>query len=502
MWSVEEQQNMVQRLRCFLAIKIRAGVLFAAALALALQLYGGVMQPLPANATATMAASYNFDTYEGGATWADQADWAFYGTSAYTGETTTSCGVAPNCVKFDDDGDAATYVLPEDREFVSLGFTLKKNGTTSTFQLEALNSKGEVIGEVQVYTEGDTYADLPLPVEARSVRFSLHKLSGNFSLDDVVVETRMRAPMLEFTKKPVAMTNSNFEVAVTAKDASGLDEAGFSIKASDPESNTQVDVCAPETLRIELNTDKTEATLTCTVDVSLLKDSLRYSLIIQATDRTGAVGRVALPFTVDRVAPVVSFAGYQGVNTTPLLMGGSDENVVLISIDGGVPKEVAVEDGAWQYQVVTPLTVGTHTIEVTATDEAGNMASTTRFVDGQSISAVLTVVAPVITVPFEPLPEAPTLIVQPVADVSPVTVFRANIVGSAIRPEVSPPDTSQTKEQQMIDVSKMLQDSERPAVISPSTQGWKIIGIAWYWWFLGVAAFVGGVIMYRRRIKG
>lgn len=105
-----------------------------------------------------------------------------------------------------------------------------------------------------------------------------------------------------------------------------------------------------------------------------------YTIHLVAVDSAGNHSAAAsYDVTVDHTKPNVMVNNYSGYDSTPSLSGSVDDPTatatVMVAIDGGTPEAAVVQGGTWNYTVNTPLAVGTHTVEVTATDPFGNVST-------------------------------------------------------------------------------------------------------------------------------
>ncbi len=106
-----------------------------------------------------------------------------------------------------------------------------------------------------------------------------------------------------------------------------------------------------------------------------------YTLEVRARDTVGNVDPTPATYTwtVDTVppeVPVVESPAQNGtVDTpTPVIRGSAEPNsTVIVIIDGQVVGTTRTDaSGNWSYTPTTPLTPGSHEVQVRATDEAGN----------------------------------------------------------------------------------------------------------------------------------
>jgi hypothetical protein len=124
-----------------------------------------------------------------------------------------------------------------------------------------------------------------------------------------------------------------------------------------------------------------------------------HAITATATDPAGNTGPASAPITVDvdtsaPVAPVVSSPASGGItnDTTPTFAGVAEPGSTIIVSEGGAQLCTATADpvtGAWSCTPTTPLSQGSHTVAVTATDLAGNTGAPTNHgftVDSSAVS--------------------------------------------------------------------------------------------------------------------
>lgn len=83
----------------------------------------------------------------------------------------------------------------------------------------------------------------------------------------------------------------------------------------------------------------------------------------------------------DNVGTVVNVpSGGTTNDATPLLSGTAEANSTIAIFEGGtqIGTVLANASGAWSFTPTSPLTDGTHTFNVTATDPLGNVSSSSN----------------------------------------------------------------------------------------------------------------------------
>jgi len=131
-----------------------------------------------------------------------------------------------------------------------------------------------------------------------------------------------------------------------------------------------------------------------------LTDEGVYEVTLAARDAAGGTStsgnrsaNVVVTFTIDNTAPVAAIDAYTGTDTTPTLTGTVDDPtaVLTVAIDGGSAMAATNNgDGTWSFDIISALSVGSHTVVLIATDTAGNSYQATANVTVQAPHASLT----------------------------------------------------------------------------------------------------------------
>lgn len=201
---------------------------------------------------------------------------------------------------------------------------------------------------------------------------------------------------------PIPLADGLHTVDITATDAAGntaTDFVRFGLDSSLPE----LDIITPphhgytnQSAPTISGTADPGATIEVTIDGVLVgtataDEAGEWSLIVTVPLADGehtviastenSAGRTASDhhvFTVDTAPPALAVTspeeGESLADATPTIRGtGEPGAVVEIAIDGMVIGTVVVaDDGTWSFTPTAPLTDGTHTVVVTASDPAGN----------------------------------------------------------------------------------------------------------------------------------
>ncbi|EXS22085.1 bacterial Ig-like domain family protein, partial [Acinetobacter sp. 742879] len=104
-----------------------------------------------------------------------------------------------------------------------------------------------------------------------------------------------------------------------------------------------------------------------------------HSVTVTATDLAGNTGTDTGTVTIDTIAPVVGFTDASTNDTTPALTGTIDDPAatVVVTVDGVDYPATNNGDGTWTLadNILPVLADGPHTVNVTATDVAGNVST-------------------------------------------------------------------------------------------------------------------------------
>lgn len=247
--------------------------------------------------------------------------------------------------------------------------------------------------------------------------------------------------------------------------------------------------------------------LTAVFESTALADG-EHTLHVSTTDRHGVVSEASLLFIVDGTNPVVTtnikqnqvlqnIVSIEGEAADPRL---SSFNIRIFNSEGEplvldaqndskewAANEVAATTAAaleWDTSLVAD---GSYKIQLTARDNVGNETVLTRTVIVNNVPDVIG--GGPITDPL--LDQLSKQLAQPfpvVANLAPPAYIPDNTIQKASDTNVS-----------SIKVSVPETDRNAETVaIAPSEEGWRIYGVAWYWWLL--LALATSFILYRWRL--
>ena len=274
--------------------------------------------------------------------------------------------------------------------------------------------------------EVDTTApalDITQPAEGSETSDRRPTISGTSDPNQVVVLVINAGTANERTVNVTADANGNWTftptndlptgantIDATATDAAGnqtIDSVSFTVSASaDVAINTPGDGTATndttpdvtgtgepgQTVSIVIDAGTpTEETATVTVEpdgswsytpMTALVEG-EHTVDVSQTGSGGMMSSDTVTFEVDTTPPSVRITDPADATTTgdstPAIEGSTDEAgaVVTLVIDAGTPDETTVTvtadaNGNWSYSPADPLADGTHTVDATVTDPAGN----------------------------------------------------------------------------------------------------------------------------------
>ncbi|WP_165727529.1 Ig-like domain-containing protein, partial [Pseudoalteromonas sp. 31A1] len=152
----------------------------------------------------------------------------------------------------------------------------------------------------------------------------------------------------------------------------------------------------PQTITTEVLADGT-----FTVDVSDELSEGEYSVDVSITDTAGNESTEVTTGTIDTSAPVITIDALADSNdTTPTISGtatGEPEGTVVtitVTDEAGNPQTITTEvlaDGTFSVDVPNELSEGEFTVEVSATDTAGNETTATTTGEVDTLAPVITI---------------------------------------------------------------------------------------------------------------
>lgn len=225
-----------------------------------------------------------------------------------------------------------------------------------------------------------------------------------------------------------------------------------------------------------------------------------YQLVLQASDTLGnqtapIVRPLTLENTLGSMNPVITASSPNASNSTFISLSGQTLGSVAImtvrildATDGTVIATLQPVDGRWSYQIAAP-TSGTYRYVVEAIDENGNVIVYPPLT--QVIARFLAPIANTIDGSLM----APLSSTSAFRTVATPTTLPVALQGASTMTDRPGPVTAVTP---VVDATP---PSEGGVVVAPTPEGWKVFGIAWYWWllFAGLVG-AGGYYLYRRRM--
>lgn len=206
-----------------------------------------------------------------------------------------------------------------------------------------------------------------------------------------------------------------------------------------------------------------------------------YRIAVQGIDEVGNSKARSIDVYVDTVGPVIELSDVsRNNNGIYTLLGSTDEQAmsVAVTINGGTTQYATINGLAWEY--VTPqLGDGTYPVEIVAYDQLGNVSEVFNY----NLVAFT---------PFTPVFE-PTVdpIVMSGGASSPSTISTGvTFVPQVNRGAVNPTDNQDDSGEVLgtSDTTDEDSNSDPAPAVEPSEEGWKLWGMAWYWWVVMIGA--------------
>lgn len=239
---------------------------------------------------------------------------------------------------------------------------------------------------------------------------------------------------------------------------------------------------------IEITSGWTSGTILTTSNL----DNGDYELQVYAVDNAGNKSNEVMgTATVDTIAPTLKM-GLPTANAAGLysISGTTDDNTssVLLKVDGGTAQKATVtpttgNNGTWTVILGQLDTGRQYSIVASSSDGSGNSFATAPYL--LDVATVVTSNEPAVVI-ISPSPILPAIVARTNSS------NNFNTVGPAIT-QPDPAAVLGTKTAK--DNNAVLSASENIAAITPSEQGWKIFGMAWYWWVL-IALAVASIIWW------
>jgi hypothetical protein len=470
------------------------------------------------------------------------AGWTFANIGHYT--TETSSGVAPNALQFNSSSSVATvmYTLDANQTSKALSFWVKGNGTgTSGSTLTVSESSN---GTSWTPAAAYTGADIPsagativanlLPTTT-SVQLAYTKVTGNLAIDDAVITGQEvdEAPTKPDASPPAGTYNTEKSVTLSSSDDSGLaPEIRYTTDESTPSQTTSNLYTTPILVNVDMTIkaiayDVTGnasemATFSYVIDTTLPTiDSISYSNNDAPTNGKVKVTVIASePIkTPDGWAPgendktvtkeyvsntteflkVEDLAGNESAEEREINVKGIDTTPPTINING-ITEDGVSYTSAVTYTASDKVAVSTVTINDAPASHSGSITSSGTY----TITVTDTAGNPYIVTIEVAIPVVmPTLSVSPPKALETLSsrnlVSTPNLGVTGIAPSTTDSETPRVDIAQANNPDLKKSSPQKDIALAPSGEGWKLWGIAWYWY--GTVAGLlgsGGWLLGRR----
>lgn len=242
-----------------------------------------------------------------------------------------------------------------------------------------------------------------------------------------------------------------------------------------------------------------------TIPADTLSEGVDIEIIATATDDVNnSISSSPTKINVDGTAPVptISFLSPASptANDSSITLGGrvdnaNDLNKLGLYRNGSYIDDLTMKnDGTWSYIFTGPFTQGTYNFSVHASDNYNNISDVTapsanmKVYFGQYIAPIKLAINSDslllgLTGPntFKTITPTPTPIANDIASNTSSSNSNAFVLGAQDKKTDTP--------------------LAKTGAIEPSTQGWKIFGMAWFWWLLVAAVAVSAWLWLAAAIR-
>jgi hypothetical protein len=224
-----------------------------------------------------------------------------------------------------------------------------------------------------------------------------------------------------------------------------------------------------------------------TVTLPVSEDG-QYLFRVWAHDRVGLTSEIvtSTPTNIDATGPtvVITQSAYEGNTATPTV-SVTDEPLTFVWTTTASSRSVKISDPTLLRPLITFLQDGAYQFTLTATDAFGNSTQST---------ITMTYAAPFIPgsgEPLAPIEAKPIEFVDKVASAAPRVTQQATNLGDASTSYIPTEPTVRAAATPAVPSTAGADDIlTTTAAVAPTAQGWKILGMLWYWWILIIAIVV------------
>jgi hypothetical protein len=220
-----------------------------------------------------------------------------------------------------------------------------------------------------------------------------------------------------------------------------------------------------------------------------------YVVSLSGTDKAGHIGRVDVSIEVDNTAPSLDISGgdviIKGGSITPEVTASDPHGVISYAWTSSPNNPGSIDfDPTVAEPEFTPTVEGSYSFALTVTDELGNTSSQS-FEFGYAAD-------------LPPLP-LPSQTQTNDTQGSPDTPLPAAVSPTANQTRDPREETDSDNDGE---VSQVLGASNNvpgdpivnanTAALTPTSSGWKILGILWYWWLVATGAVIAAWLLLKR----
>ncbi|NNE12794.1 MAG: hypothetical protein HKN41_11195, partial [Ilumatobacter sp.] len=240
--------------------------------------------------------------------------------------------------------------------------------TSATTSFPNISGTGESGATIEVSIDGQTLTTTVAPDGTWSVSAASAITDGSYSVTATATDTFGNTAIDSQTLTIDASTTVSITTPPLSDDSTptiaGVGEPGAAIVVA-VDGQTMTTTVAPD------------GTWTVTVPVALADG--QQTVTVTATDTAGNTATAIQPLTIDTSTVVAITSSASTNDPTPTITGsGEPGSSVSLTVDGQTLAGLVDAEGSWSITVPAALADGVHSVEVTATDLAGNIATATQ----------------------------------------------------------------------------------------------------------------------------